>query len=531
MLGIILLGLILRVVFINTSPSSLYGDELTIALDSNSLLKTGHDQLGNFLPLTFAMGAGRPAGYVYGSIPFIAIFGPTALGVRMLSILSGVGIIFLMFLLGKKLFSENIGTAAAFLLAVSPWDISLSRGGFEAHLALFLALLGIYFFLKAKEKPVFYLFSALSFGLTLHTYPTHKVTLPLFLILLIWFVGTKKNLAVIKNKYVLCGVIVFLILAITSLSQTFIGGSETRFFNINVFSQSKNNSDIEQKIDFERQITLLPAGLSKYFHNKPLEYGKVLLENYLQNFSMDFLFIHGDRNPRQNMATIGEMYLVDAILILVGLLTFWSGQKRTISFLLLWIILSPIPTAIIDLPHALRSSFMLPPLILLSALGLTSILSTKNKPVIFTVSLIFLIQFTFFLQKLYFLAPAEYSNFWAYPGKLASQIALENKDKYKYVLLSDKIDSIEFAYPLYAKVDPNLIIEQNKKRVNLGKYQFKKFDNIYVGYLPNGETENLINSLDGSVLFIGSGMQSGDLRNFETVYGMDKTLALIMRRK
>ena len=124
---ILLLGFALRIIDINNNPPSLYGDELTIALDVNSLLHTGQDQLGNYFPLTFEMGAGRPAGYVYFSIPFVAIFGPTAMGVRMLSILSGIGIILLMYLLGKRLFSEKIVLLAASMTALSPWDISLSR--------------------------------------------------------------------------------------------------------------------------------------------------------------------------------------------------------------------------------------------------------------------------------------------------------------------------------------------------------------------------------------------------------------------
>ena len=61
---ILILALFLRIINIQNSPPALYGDELTIALDANSLLYTAKDQLGNFLPLTFAMGAGRPAGYV-----------------------------------------------------------------------------------------------------------------------------------------------------------------------------------------------------------------------------------------------------------------------------------------------------------------------------------------------------------------------------------------------------------------------------------------------------------------------------------
>ena len=88
LLAILILGFIIRVYKINSLP--LYGDELTIVYDSYSILKTGMDQTGQFLPLTFKMGAGRPAGYVYGSIPFIAIFGPTVWGVRGLSLLSGL---------------------------------------------------------------------------------------------------------------------------------------------------------------------------------------------------------------------------------------------------------------------------------------------------------------------------------------------------------------------------------------------------------------------------------------------------------
>ncbi len=169
LLIIIFIGFLLRVANIQINPPALYGDELTITLDAYSLLKTGHDQLGNFLPLTFPMGAGRPAGYVYGSVPFVAIFGPTTMGVRALSLLSGIGILVLLYFIGKKIASERVGLLAAAIGAVSPWDISLSIGGFEAHFALFLVLLGIYLFILARQRPTLYIFSDLSLGLSLHT--------------------------------------------------------------------------------------------------------------------------------------------------------------------------------------------------------------------------------------------------------------------------------------------------------------------------------------------------------------------------
>ncbi|MBU0999833.1 glycosyltransferase family 39 protein [Patescibacteria group bacterium] len=529
--SIIAVGLILRVLFINSSPPALYGDELTITLDIYSILKTGHDQLGNFLPLTFNMSAGRPAGYVYGSIPFVAIFGPTAIGVKALSILSGLGIIVLLYLLGTKLFSEKVGLLSAVIGAVSPWEISLSRVGFETHFALFLALFGIYLFILARQKAILYIFSAFCFGLTVHTYLTYKVAILLFLPLILWYQNGFIKLSQKNKKYFLSGIVVFAILVSLSFSQTFLAGSENRFFNINIFSQSSIKSKIVQKINFERQITKLPESLAKYFHNKPVEYTKVFIENYLQNFSIDFLILHGDRNPRHNMATMGGIYFVELFLIFIGLVTSWSKGRRKLLFLVFWLLLAPIPTAIVDSPHALRSAFMLPPLILLSAIGLAAVFNCKNKLLTGLILLLFAVQFIFFIQKLYFLAPKEYSNFWSYSAKLASEIVKNSQNEFTYIILSDRIDNIEFAYPVYAKIDPSIVINQNKKKTLLSGNKLKRFDNVYIGYIPETQVEKFIDSLEGSVLYIGTASDKRFLTDPETINGLDGLEALVLKKR
>lgn len=515
--AIIALGLFLRV--FNTPPS-LYGDELTIALDARSIWQTGRDQLGNFLPLTFPMGAGRPAGYVYASAPFVNIFDPVV-GVRLVSVLSGVGIIILLFLLGRKLFSDKVAIVAALIAALSSWEISLSRAGFEAHFALFFALLGFYLFLKAQEKPLFYIFSFLSFGLTLHTYPTYKISLVLFLPLLIWYQGIR------SRKHFFIGVILFFILGLSALSQIFTGGSEDRFGSINVFSQEKLKEELLQKINFERTVSNFPSNISKYFHNKPVEYGKIIIENYLQNFSLDFLLIHGDRNPRHNMATMGEIYLVEIVFIFIGLLTLWQRNKKLFVFIVAWFALAPLPTAMVDLPHALRSSFILPPLILLSAFGLNELLNRKHKILLAAATVLLAIQFIFFAQKLYFLAPNEYSSFWSYPAKQATEIALENKVNYDYIIISDRVDNIEFAYPVYAKISPQEVILQNQEKTQFTSLQFKKFDNVFIGFIPDGEIDKFINSLGKKVLYIGNAKEKQYLQNFATVAGLDLQESLV----
>lgn len=174
---------------------------------------------------------------------------------------------------------------------------------------------------------------------------------------------------------------------------------------------------------------------------------------------------------------------------------------------------------------------MLPPLILLSSLGLNFLLEQRRRVLIIFVSLLFIIQLTFFVQKLYFLSPNEYSAFWSYPAKLASKLALDKKNDFQYVILSDKIENIEFAYPVYAQIPPDQVIDQNQHRSSLGVYQFKKFDNVYIGYIEDGEIEKFIDSLDGSAIFIGSFVQSKFLSDFEILEGLDKTKILIWKRK
>lgn len=500
---IILLGFFLRFINIGNNPPALYGDELTIVLDSSSLLTTGTDQLGNSFPLTFEMGAGRPAGYVYLSIPFVAIFGPTALGVRMLSVLSGVGIVFLLYLIGKKIFSEKLGLLAAFLTAITPWGINLSRGGFEANLALFLSLLGIYLLMLAREKSFHYIFSAFCFGLVIHTYPTFKISLPLIMPFIIRYLKLFEHLKSIKDRFRFgLAILIIFLFGLLAIFQTFFAASELRFLKINIFSQEQLKAQIEQRVNLERHLNNLPDNLAAFFHNKGTEYTKVLIENYLQNFSLDFLVIHGDGNPRHNMATMGQIFLAEFILFFIGLITFWTKEKKVLIMLFGWLLLAPIATALVDIPHALRSSFMLPPIIIISSLGLIFVLDQKNRALLISILFILIIQFIFFTQKLYFLSPNEYTKFWSAAAKEASEIAAIEKNNFNFVILSDRIDNIEFAYPVYSKVEVREIIAQNKTKVLLNNREFKKFDNVYIGYLPDEESEQFMENIDGSVLFI-----------------------------
>lgn len=532
---ILTIGFFLRIVDINNNPPALYGDELTLVYDSYSILLTGHDQRGNYLPITFPMRGGSPPGYVYASLPFIWLFGPTAMGVRMLSVFSGVGVMILIYLLGKKLFDKRVGVIAAALIALSPWDLNLSRGGFETHFALFLTLLGAITFLNYKTKPWLLVISALSFAAAIFTYPTYKLTVPLILILLVWYTQLYKNIFQQEiKKYAFSAVVLLIFAGFLTIFQTFVANSEGRFEKINAFGIEKLSQELNQKIFKDRQFDQVPQVIKNLLHNRPVEYGSLIGESYLGNFSLDFLFLHGDKNPRHNMSTMGEFYVVEMFFVLLGVIYLIQYKKKNFIMLLFWLLIAPIPAALLLEPHALRSSLMLPPLILFSALGADYfykiLILNKKRWLLLPIIIIFFVNAIIFFDRHYFLAPTKYSNFWAYPAKLASEIAIDNSNKYDYVIISDRLDSVEFAYPVYKQVHPSLVIQQNFQKIPLGRYLFNKYKNVYVGPVPDSDAERFLESLGKSILYIGPDGDQRYLQGYETIAGKDGLTALVLKK-
>jgi 4-amino-4-deoxy-L-arabinose transferase-like glycosyltransferase len=458
LLAILILGFVIRVYKIDSLP--LYGDELTIVYDSYSVLKTGVDQTGEFLPLTFKMGAGRPAGYVYGSIPFVYLFGPSVWGVRGLSLASGMGIIILMYFLGKKMFNEKVGLMSSLLASASLWNIYLSRAGFEAHFALFLTLFGVVMFLYKK-----YILMAILFGLAIFTYPTFKLTIPLLFLILIFFEGFRK---VFSQKLFLVSLFILALFAGVSIRQTLSSSSEERFLRLNIFSDNSLQESIIQKINEQRNISTLPIKIKPLIYNRPLAYTRILFENFIENLSPQFLYLRGDRNPRHNPGEWGMLYLIEFPLLLIGLYYLAKNSKRNLLLIIACILIVPLATMFMGQTHALRNNLMLPAFILISAYALTNI-STKARIFIFS---LFGIQLIYVLSTIYFFAPNKFGSFWSLKAKTASLEAI-NADKNQQIILSTKIDNIEYAYPVYAKIDPREVISQ------YGKYP-KVYGNVVI---------------------------------------------------
>src|SRR4030042_4751677 len=102
-----ILAFALRFYKINQDPPSLNWDEVSIGYNAYSVLKTGRDEWGRFLPVHFkSYGEYKLPVQVYASIPGIAVFGLNEFGVRITPAVYGTLTVLLLYFLTKNIFGN-----------------------------------------------------------------------------------------------------------------------------------------------------------------------------------------------------------------------------------------------------------------------------------------------------------------------------------------------------------------------------------------------------------------------------------------
>src|SRR3989338_10245063 len=93
---ILAIAAILRFYRLGSIPASLYSDEADQLYNAYSVLTTGKDEHGQFLPVSFrSFGDWKPPLQTYLMLPFIALLGSTETAARLPSSILGTGTIFL----------------------------------------------------------------------------------------------------------------------------------------------------------------------------------------------------------------------------------------------------------------------------------------------------------------------------------------------------------------------------------------------------------------------------------------------------
>lgn len=357
----------LRFYRLNILPPSLNWDEVSHGYNAYSILKTGKDEWGVRFPLLFrAFGDYKLPVYVYLTVLSEAVFGLSAWAVRIPSALAGVGSVFIFYLLVRKLFGDFwLAWVAAFLLAVSPWDLFLSRAALEGNMALFLVLLGV-FCLEKKRFGVG--FAALA--LSLQTYYVARMFVPLFLVGWLIIGGRQRLKEVVNKGWVGLGLLA-LSLGIAGY-QTVLGHGAARYGLISLIDQGT-----VARIGQIRATIPLRGPFPRLFVNK-LTVGVVLFfRNYLEHFSPTYLFTSGGTNFQFSLPGYGLLYPIDFLFLAIGIFSFVGrylkehGETRVNAMLVLWwLTCGPVASSLTrDAPHPLRSLVLLPAVLVIVGFG------------------------------------------------------------------------------------------------------------------------------------------------------------------
>ncbi|MDP3800254.1 MAG: glycosyltransferase family 39 protein [bacterium] len=146
---------------------------------------------------------------------FFNLFGDSLLVSRLPSAIFGIGFVYLIYLIGKKLFKkDSAGLISAFIATISFAHVSLSRMAMMESVLFFFILLNIYYFLRLFENQKSWLMFGLTFGLAMLTKYIAIFLIPTyFVFLLIYrrdlFKNPKLYLALVLAIIIFSPVIVY----------------------------------------------------------------------------------------------------------------------------------------------------------------------------------------------------------------------------------------------------------------------------------------------------------------------------------
>ena len=487
---ILLLSALLRLPYLNSHMPSLYGDEIAIGYNAYSIVKTGRDEFGRFLPLQFqSWGDQKNPIYIYAVALFQLFTGPTPASVRIPSALAGIIAVYLTYRL-VLLLKLNRASAlfSALLLAVTPWHIHISRGGYEANLALTFSLASVVCLLNKKSFS-----SALYLALGAYTYYTTKLFLPallLFVWLYInWGVAFKKW----AKSFLRYWLFVF-ILAIPALYLMFFQNGQARFNAINIFKNPLVINQVERGRNFFANNQSI---LAKLTENRWVYHFQEFVGYYFDNFSGQFLFVSGDSNVRYGLANHGMLYLLDAPLILVGLFLLFTKNRRAFTFLIVWWLLAPLPTSLVGKAYGLRSLVMLPIPQIFAGYTLATWISQVRKSKITTISyalftMCYLLLISNWLLRYVYQYPS-YGRYWYdSPMKEAIDYAKEREDQYDQIILTQHYGETSMYFAFYNQIDPRVYKAAKVNKLTVDGVPMIKIGKYYFGDIrPKGPIEKM----------------------------------------
>ena len=465
LLLIIILGFLLRIIYLDKYPPSPNWDEVSHGYNAYSILKTGNDEWGKFLPLSNfrAYGDYPLALNLYLTIPSIWLFGLNVFSIRFPHAILGTFTIIASYFLAYGLTkSKKVSLLTALLMAIEPWNIFMSRFVVQTNLSVFFLTTSLALFFNRERYRLFLPLTFLFLGFTLFSYHTTRIVTPLLLIIMFIVYGGEINKIFLKDKKVKLMSVIFI--AVLTLYLTVIllnPDARVRTNEVFLIDQGAINL-IEEK----RNNSSYPELIKRVLYNRPLYFLTEAAKNHIGYFTPRFLFFKGGTQYQFSIPDRGLLYLVNLPFFYYGVyLAFRKAinKDKTYIFLLLWFLISPIAGSITKENYAvLRSTPMLPLPQIFSAVGVFIVLENLrkkhlNKAKIFgLVYSIFLLLFAKSYLSNYFIDYTKnYSQDWQYGYKEVVDFSINNYTNYEKIIVTKKYGEPHEFFLFYTSWDPS----------------------------------------------------------------------------
>lgn len=538
---IVLLATVLRLYKLGSVPISPDWDEAALGYNAYTLLQTGRDEYGTWLPTSIrSFGDYKPPVYAYLTVPSVALFGLSVFAVRLPSAIMGILAVIGTYVLAsvivaavkKKnlpgyaddfwaLYGQYVPLFAMALLAVSPWHLQFSRIAFEANSGVTLHIWAITLFLLGLQKKWYLPLSAACFSVGMYAYHSERVFLPLMALFLI---GIYRSELFSKNtiKYTIASALLGILLLIPLVISLTDSSTVARLKGTSSFTdQGKTLNRSIMKL----QDDLVNGNkLGVFFDNRRFVWVKTFISGYISHFSLQWLFLAGD-NPRHHAPSTGLLYLWELPFLLLGLyVLFRHLDTKSAVLIVVWILASPVAASVTTgLPHGVRTLTFLPTLQLCTALGLLyfiflmkqhSVLLQRIGFAALFISICY--GFLYYHTMYYVHMDAEVSEDWQYGYKEVVKYTEAHKSAYKKVVVSTSLDQSYIFFLFYTAYNPKDYLARGgtagqyggEVRVAFDAYEFRPID-----------WENEVRN--GTVLYVGgpSDIPKGNVARYTYLNG------------
>lgn len=500
---IIVLSFFIKAYGLNKSPPSVNWDEASLGYNAYSILKTGRDEYGTFLPISLrSFNDYKPALYSYLSIPFIAVMGLNETSTRMVSTISGtVSLLFLYFFLKQFVKDKKLRWLIFGILAFEPWRMHFARVALEANLSACFFIIGAWFLYKYKKikkqkNPVLkMILISFFFALAAYSYHGARAAVPAFIILFtfdplkLFFV---KNFKSYKDWFLKFRLKYFVLVLLFLM------------FIIPVFLANKNNEVLtrfRQENIFNRYFPFTPGELldknkNIWFNlsNNPIYYFSGLMAGHMLSYfspmTLGGRVYHWVRRSVQYVPGFSMVGWLETLILVFGLIYLIKNIKTKFKnrFLVYWMLAGAAPAALTwNWFHPLRSLNLFPAVELLVALGFVYLSKYFIKTVYVLVIILFSLTIFFTIINEYNYSITENSGEYQSGGfKEGVPKLAQIQDSYDEIMIDSSQAQSYIFFLFYQSFDPKIVQKYADIRPKLGtngdlsfdfyKYKFARYN-------------------------------------------------------